>query len=77
MFELLLVVVDFIRLFLKNVGELQEDDNTAHVCREAYEQTLAQHHTFLVRKGAKLAMYAMPTRGQLLKKVYFAEDISI
>lgn len=60
---------DFIRLFLKNVGELQEEEHTASVCRDAYEQTLAKHHTFLVKKGAKLAMYAMPTRGQLLKKV--------
>lgn len=51
------------------MGDLKEDDSTVHVCREAYEQTLAKYHTFIVKKGAKLAMYAMPTRGQLLKKV--------
>lgn len=64
-------VADFIRLFLKKVSELQEEDNTAHVCRLAYDQTLAEHHTYLIRMGAKLAMCAMPTRGQLLRKVRF------
>lgn len=54
---------------MKKVGELQEEENTSSVCRDAYEQTLERYHTFLVKKGAKLAMYAMPTRGQLLKKV--------
>lgn len=66
----MVILADFIRLFLKNVGELQDSDSTAAACREAYEKTLEKHHTFLVKKGAKLAMYAMPTRGQLLKKVF-------
>lgn len=63
--------LDFIRLFLKRISELKEDDNTAQVCKECYEATLAKYHTFVIRKGAKLAMYAMPNRDELLKKVTF------
>lgn len=61
--------LDFIRVFLKSVGDLQDSDNTSAVCRAAYDQTLSNHHTFMVRSGAKLAMHTMPTREQLLKKV--------
>ncbi|KAF2886212.1 hypothetical protein ILUMI_19962 [Ignelater luminosus] len=61
--------LDFIRVFLKNVGDLQDSDNTSAVCRAAYDQTLSNHHTFMVRSGARLAMHTMPTREQLLKKI--------
>lgn len=62
-------ILDFIRAFLKSVGELKEDEYTGPICREAYEKTLAKHHSFIVKNGAKLAMYTMPTRDQLLKRV--------
>lgn len=61
--------LDFIRLFLKSVGELKDEDNTATACRQAYDITLAKHHPFLIRKGAQIAMYTMPTRQELLRKV--------
>ncbi|XP_044268372.1 ceramide-1-phosphate transfer protein [Tribolium madens] len=61
--------LDFIREFLKNVGELKDEENTGGVCREAYDRTLAKHHPYMIRKGAQIAMYTLPTREQLLKKV--------
>lgn len=64
-----LLILDFIRVFLQRVSQLEQQDNTSVVCREAYEQTLARHHTFLVKNGAKLAMYALPNRDELLKRV--------
>lgn len=61
--------LDFIRLFLKRLSEMKEDDNTSQACKECYNSTLAKHHPFLVRNGAKLAMYAMPNRTDLFRKV--------
>ncbi|KAI4465021.1 glycolipid transfer protein-related [Holotrichia oblita] len=66
--------LDFIRLFLKSVGELKNEDSTASVCRQAYDNTLAKHHPFLIRKGAQVAMYTMPTRQDLLRKVCGNDD---
>lgn len=39
------------------------------ICQVAYNETLAQHHPWFIRKGAMVAMYAMPTREQLLNRV--------
>lgn len=61
--------LDFLRVFLKGVSELKDNENTSPVGRAAYEKTLSHHHTFVVRNGAKLAMYTMPTKEQLLKKL--------
>lgn len=56
---------------------LEPHDKTHHVCQSAYNETLAQHHPWLVRKGASVAMYAMPTRQQLLNKVCLDVDRAI
>ncbi|XP_017773861.1 PREDICTED: ceramide-1-phosphate transfer protein, partial [Nicrophorus vespilloides] len=61
--------LDFIRLFLKYVSELQDDQNTGDVCRTAYCQTLEKFHSFLIAKGAKLAMYTMPIKADLMNRV--------
>lgn len=66
--------VDFIRAFLRSVAELKDDDNTGPVCREAYDKTLANFHSFVIRKGARIAMYTLPSKEQLLKKVCGSEE---
>ncbi|BFG05745.1 ceramide-1-phosphate transfer protein [Drosophila madeirensis] len=61
--------LEFFYEFLKRLQDLQNDEKTASVCRAAYDDTLGKHHAFLIRKGARLAMYAMPSRGDLLDRV--------
>lgn len=61
--------LDFLRVFLKSVAELKDNENTSAVGRAAYDKTLSHHHTFVIRNGARLAMHTMPTREQLLKKL--------
>ncbi|XP_018577644.1 ceramide-1-phosphate transfer protein isoform X2 [Anoplophora glabripennis] len=61
--------LDFIQLFLKKLGDLRDEESTSSACREAYDQTLAKHHPFVIRNGAKVAIYTLPTREILLKKV--------
>ncbi|CAH1959614.1 unnamed protein product [Acanthoscelides obtectus] len=61
--------LEFIHLFLKKIGEIQNEDSTSGVCKDAYEQTLAKHHSFLIRNGAKIAIYSLPTKSSLLHRV--------
>lgn len=63
-------IADFISEFLKQIGELSDSEKTSTCCQNAYNKTLAQHHPWVVRKAAIVAMYTMPTRGNLFKKVY-------
>ncbi|KAG5677449.1 hypothetical protein PVAND_007207 [Polypedilum vanderplanki] len=61
--------LDFTRNFLRKLAELNPDDKTNEACKISYQETLADYHPFLIRKGANLAMYALPTRDDLLHKV--------
>lgn len=61
--------VDFIRQFLKRVGELEPHEHTNSVGQEVYNNTLARYHPWLIRKGAIIAMYVLPTREALLQRV--------
>lgn len=69
--------VDFIRSFLKNLGELEANDKTSTVCSQSYNETLATFHPFLIRKAANIAMYALPSRDHLLNKVCSDIEASI
>ncbi|XP_012240113.1 ceramide-1-phosphate transfer protein [Bombus vosnesenskii] len=61
--------LDFIREFLRQLGELSDSDKTSSCCQDAYNKTLAKHHPWVVRKAAVVAMYTMPTRELLFRKV--------
>ncbi|XP_070501380.1 ceramide-1-phosphate transfer protein [Chironomus tepperi] len=67
--------LDFTRNFLRKLAELNPDDKTSDACKVSYQDTLAPYHPFLIRKGANLAMYALPTRDVLLTKV--CKDVSL
>uniref|UniRef100_A0A182JN07 Glycolipid transfer protein domain-containing protein n=1 Tax=Anopheles atroparvus TaxID=41427 RepID=A0A182JN07_ANOAO len=69
--------LDFIQEFLRRLGELEGDGKTNGVCQAAYNDTLAQFHPWLIRKGANVAMYALPNRDQLLDKVCMDATVAI
>lgn len=66
-------VAAFIREFLSKLYEIESHEKTSGICKLAYNDTLANHHPWIIRKGALVAMYALPTREQLLNKV--CEDV--
>lgn len=66
--------LEFVHEFLLRVGDLEECDKTSSCCKTAYNDTLAKHHTWLIRKGAVVAMYAMPTKGELLKRIGLSQS---
>jgi hypothetical protein len=66
----------FIREFLQKLGDLEPNGKTHSICYEAYEMTLAPYHPWIIRKGATVAMYALPTRDQLINKVCADVDVA-
>lgn len=63
------ILLDFIREFLRQLGDLTDVDKTSSCCQDAYNKTLAKHHPWVIRKAAVVAMYTMPTREALFRKV--------
>jgi len=62
-------LLDFIRVFLLQLGDLSDLDKTGSCCQAAYNKTLAKHHPWVIRKAAVVAMYTMPSKEALFKKV--------
>jgi len=52
--------LEFIILFMSKLLQLQPNDSTRSSAQEAYSQTLAKHHTWLIRNGALFAMNFLP-----------------
>ncbi|XP_037948756.1 ceramide-1-phosphate transfer protein [Teleopsis dalmanni] len=61
--------LEFVYEFLNRLSELEEHDKLHNCSKEVYNDTLGKHHPWMIRKGAVLAMYALPTQGELLKRV--------
>jgi len=49
--------------------QLQPNDSTRSSAQEAYSQTLAKHHTWLIRNGALFAMNFLPCQRVLYNQV--------
>lgn len=62
----------WLQLFLQKLAETPVTGrlrSPSELCREAYQSTLAKHHTWFVRRAAELAFIAMPERGFFFKLV--------
>ncbi|XP_031625480.1 ceramide-1-phosphate transfer protein [Contarinia nasturtii] len=59
----------FVREFLLRLSEIESHEKTTGICKTAYNDTLAQYHPWIIRKGALVAMHVLPTRDQLLNRV--------
>ncbi len=61
---LLFIIAFFQRLKLETNSE-----KLGKLTWEAYSETLAHHHIWMVRKAVGLAVYMLPTRAELLAKM--------
>lgn len=62
----------WLKLFLEKLAETPEASrlrSPSELCREAYQSTLANHHTWFVRRAAELAFIALPERGFFFRLV--------
>lgn len=61
---------EFLAFFIHDLNKLQNHDGTASIARKNYIKTLAKYHPWYVRSAASFAMYSLPTREQLILKVF-------
>ncbi|XP_022618008.1 ceramide-1-phosphate transfer protein-like [Seriola dumerili] len=62
----------WLKLFLEKLAETPVTSrlrSPSDLCREAYQSTLANHHTWFVRRAAELAFIALPERGFFFRLV--------
>lgn len=72
----------WLKLFLEKLAETPvagRPRSPSELCREAYQRTLANHHTWFVRRAAELAFIAMPERSFFFRLVCVRsqEELSI
>uniref|UniRef100_UPI00398EBF70 ceramide-1-phosphate transfer protein-like n=1 Tax=Pristiophorus japonicus TaxID=55135 RepID=UPI00398EBF70 len=54
--------LQWLQLFLDKLRTGSENDSMSAMCADAYQQSLAKHHSWLVQKAAGLAFLALPSR---------------
>lgn len=52
----------WLELFLDSLRTSKEDNKTSVMCSDAYNESLAQHHPWLIRKAVGVAFCALPGR---------------
>ncbi|XP_034551834.1 ceramide-1-phosphate transfer protein [Notolabrus celidotus] len=57
----------WLELFLERLRTSTEDGKTSVMCAEAYNESLAQHHPWMIRKAAGLAFCVLPGRASFLE----------
>lgn len=61
--------LEFISAFLLKLKETDNNVRFSTAATKAYDETLAKHHPWLIRKAVHVAMYMLPSRQDLLKKM--------
>lgn len=64
-----LIITVFVSKFLNKMDSISDQDGISRICKEAYSQTLAKFHPWLIQKGAGIAMLGLPTKKDLIAKV--------
>lgn len=57
----------WLELFLERLRVSSQDQKPSLMCAEAYDQSLSQHHPWVVRKAAGLAFCVLPGRDAFLQ----------
>ncbi|XP_032375831.1 ceramide-1-phosphate transfer protein [Etheostoma spectabile] len=57
----------WLELFLERLRTSGEDSKTSVMCSEAYNESLSQHHPWVVRKAAGMAFCVLPGRPAFLE----------
>lgn len=57
----------WLHLFLERLKDSDEDSQPSVMCSEAYSETLAQHHDWIIRKAGGVAFGLLPGRETFFK----------
>lgn len=62
--------LQFFSEFMDELSKVPGSTGASHLARECYRRTLAHYHSWVIQKSAALAMYALPSRDQLLSRSF-------
>ncbi|XP_067872881.1 ceramide-1-phosphate transfer protein [Heterodontus francisci] len=57
----------WLQLFLEKLQVASDDSKTSILCTEAYHDSLANYHPWIVRKAAAVAFYMLPSRASFFE----------
>uniref|UniRef100_A0A915DR79 Calponin-homology (CH) domain-containing protein n=1 Tax=Ditylenchus dipsaci TaxID=166011 RepID=A0A915DR79_9BILA len=60
----------FLSQFVTSLREDSSDKSASELFRSAYQETLADHHTWLIRKSVSLVSHTIPNKNQLLSIIF-------
>lgn len=66
--------LEFTSRLLSDLKVAEEHEKMSHLTKTAYDDTLARHHPWLIRKGVHVAVYTLPSRKHFLEKLK-VEDV--
>ncbi|XP_061196974.1 ceramide-1-phosphate transfer protein-like [Saccostrea echinata] len=66
--------LEFTSRLLSDLKIADEHEKMSSLTKTAYDDTLARHHPWLIRKGVHVAVYTLPSRKHFLEKLK-VEDI--
>ena len=59
----------FTMLFMSKLSQSTDDDSSYYMAKDAYNESLANFHPWIIRKAALWAMYTLPKVGDFIKKI--------
>ena len=65
--------LSFTMLFMEKLSVSGDHEKASTIASSAYSETLSKYHPWLIRKAANLAMYTLPSRGDMLVLVASGE----
>lgn len=61
--------LEFTARLMMDLNTADDHEKMSHITKTAYDDTLAHHHPWLIRKGVHVAVYTLPTRKHFLEKL--------
>lgn len=69
--------LEFVASLFKAISTANDDASVGKLAQESYDQTLAKHHPWLIRKGASIAMLTLPKIQELFAKALPDEKLNL
>ncbi|XP_056113854.1 ceramide-1-phosphate transfer protein [Rhinichthys klamathensis goyatoka] len=67
----------WLELFLERLRTSAEDGKTSVMCSDAYNESLAQHHPWLIRKAVGVAFCALPGRDTFFNVMNAGDQVQV
>jgi len=67
----------FVMLFVEKISDSSNHESVSTIAYQSYTDSLGSYHSWFLRHTAKLAVYALPSKRELLRKLYPGSKIDV